>query len=88
MTLLFIRYIMTQADIIHSVTFFRIRTLGSAALNMCFIAAGRADAYYEFGIHCWDIAAGIVILKEAGGTSLGASGWVLTGNPCFGQQNY
>ena len=54
--------------------FFRIRALGSAALNMCFIAAGRADAYYEFGIHCWDIAAGIVILTEAGGTCLGASG--------------
>ena len=51
-----------------------IRALGSAALNMCFVAAGRADAYYEFGIHCWDIAAGIVILKEAGGTSLGAAG--------------
>ncbi|XP_028392369.1 inositol monophosphatase 1-like [Dendronephthya gigantea] len=51
-----------------------IRSLGSAALNMCYVAAGRADAYYEFGIHCWDIAAGIVILKEAGGMSFGATG--------------
>ncbi|CAB3988279.1 Inositol monophosphatase 1 [Paramuricea clavata] len=51
-----------------------VRALGSAALNMCFVAAGRADAYYEFGIHCWDVAAGIVIVKEAGGISLGAAG--------------
>ena len=55
-------------------TIFSIRSLGSAALNMCYVAAGRADAYYEFGIHCWDIAAGIVILKEAGGMSFGATG--------------
>ena len=54
--------------------FVSIRALGSAALNMCFVAAGRADAYYEFGVHCWDIAAGIVILKEAGGISLGSAG--------------
>lgn len=53
---------------------FRVRALGSAALNMCFVACGRANAYYEFGIHCWDVAAGIVILKEAGGSVLGATG--------------
>jgi myo-inositol-1(or 4)-monophosphatase len=53
---------------------YSVRALGSAALNMCFVAAGRADAYYEFGVHCWDVAAGIVILKEAGGISLGAAG--------------
>jgi myo-inositol-1(or 4)-monophosphatase len=41
---------------------------------MCYVAAERADAYYEFGIHCWDIAAGVVILREAGGISLGAAG--------------
>ena len=51
-----------------------VRSLGSAALNMCYVASGRADAYYEFGVHCWDIAAGIVILKEAGGISLGSAG--------------
>lgn len=41
---------------------------------MSYVAAGQVDAYYEFGVHCWDIAAGIVILKEAGGTSLGSAG--------------
>lgn len=44
-----------------------IRRLGSAALDLCYVAAGRLDAYFERGIHAWDIAAGIVILEEAGG---------------------
>lgn len=42
------------------------RFLGSAALNICAVAAGEADVYVEFGIHCWDMAAGILIAKEAG----------------------
>ena len=53
------------------------RSLGSAALNMCYVAAGRVDGYHEFGIHCWDIAAGIVIVQEAGGTCLSPSGTLL-----------
>ena len=44
-----------------------IRRLGSAALDLCFVAAGRLDAYYERGIWPWDIAAGSLILQEAGG---------------------
>ena len=40
---------------------------GSAAVNMCLVACGQADAYYEYGIHCWDIAAGDIIVREAGG---------------------
>ncbi len=43
------------------------RRLGSAALDLCYVAAGRLDGYYERGIHAWDIAAGSVILEEAGG---------------------
>src|SRR5215204_4156940 len=43
------------------------RRLGSAALDMCYVAAGRLDGYYERGIKIWDIAAGSVILEEAGG---------------------
>src|SRR5262249_25313833 len=35
-----------------------IRRLGSAALDLCFLAAGRDDAYYESGLHAWDYAAG------------------------------
>eukprot|EP00118_Oscarella_pearsei_P003517 m.14597 g.14597 ORF g.14597 m.14597 type:complete len:281 (+) comp25848_c0_seq1:151-993(+) len=44
-----------------------IRAVGSAALNMCLVASGACDAYQEFGIHCWDIAAGSLIVQEAGG---------------------
>jgi myo-inositol-1(or 4)-monophosphatase len=43
------------------------RRLGSAALDLCYVAAGRLDAYYEQGIHAWDVAAGNLILEEAGG---------------------
>jgi len=44
-----------------------IRRAGSAALDMCFVASGVLEAYYEEGIHAWDIAAGGLILEEAGG---------------------
>lgn len=44
-----------------------VRCCGSAALNLCALAAGRADAYLDFGLHCWDVAAGALILNEAGG---------------------
>lgn len=43
-----------------------IRRLGSAALDLCNVAAGRIDAYYEWGTHIWDWAAGVVICREAG----------------------
>lgn len=43
-----------------------VRSLGSACMNMAMVAGGNADAYQEFGIHCWDIAAGRLIIEEAG----------------------
>ena len=43
-----------------------IRRAGSAALDLCSVAAGRVDAYYEAGMHAWDWAAGAVIAREAG----------------------
>ncbi|QYH19638.1 inositol monophosphatase [Corynebacterium aquatimens] len=43
-----------------------IRRLGSAALDLCHVAEGRVDAYYEHGTHPWDYAAGAVIAAEAG----------------------
>jgi myo-inositol-1(or 4)-monophosphatase len=43
------------------------RRLGSAALDLCYVASGRIDGYYERGIWPWDLAAGSVILQEAGG---------------------
>ena len=45
-----------------------IRRFGSAALDLCFVAEGQLDAYYEKGLHPWDLAAGWLIAKEAGAT--------------------
>lgn len=45
----------------------KIRLLGSAALMLCYVAAGRVDAYYERDIRLWDVAAGIAIVQAAGG---------------------
>ena len=44
-----------------------IRRLGSAALNLCFLACGRVDAYWATNLNAWDIAAGMLIQQEAGG---------------------
>jgi len=44
------------------------RNFGSAALHLAYIASGRADAFYEIGLKPYDIAAGFVILREAGGS--------------------
>ena len=41
---------------------------GSAALDMAWVACGRLDAYFEFGVNAWDVAAGAVIVTAAGGT--------------------
>jgi myo-inositol-1(or 4)-monophosphatase len=43
-----------------------VRRMGSAALDLCMVAAGRLDAYYEHGLHVWDSAAGALIAAEAG----------------------
>lgn len=51
-----------------------IRRFGSAALDMSYVAAGRLDGYWERGIKAWDIAAGMLIVKEAGGFASGIEG--------------
>ncbi|KAF7667740.1 hypothetical protein LDENG_00050840 [Lucifuga dentata] len=51
-----------------------LRGSGTAATNMCLVASGAAEAFFEIGIHCWDIAAGAVIVREAGGILLDVSG--------------
>ena len=43
------------------------RRSGSAALDMAYVAAGRYDGYYQDNLNLWDIAAGIILVKEAGG---------------------
>ena len=44
-----------------------IRRFGSAALDLAWVAAGRYDGYWELGVQKWDVAAGLVLVKEAGG---------------------
>ncbi|CAD7083238.1 unnamed protein product [Hermetia illucens] len=50
------------------------RILGACALDMSMVAIGAADACYEMGIHIWDIAAAILIVREAGGVAIDPSG--------------
>ena len=45
-----------------------VRRDGSAALDLANVAAGRFDGFWEFGLHSWDVAAGSLIITEAGGT--------------------
>ena len=44
-----------------------LRRTGSTALNLAYLAAGRFDGYYAFDNHAWDVAAGVVLVREAGG---------------------
>ena len=44
-----------------------VRRLGSAALNLCYIGAGRLDSYWATSVSAWDVAAGVLIVREAGG---------------------
>ncbi|MEC7987643.1 MAG: inositol monophosphatase family protein [Myxococcota bacterium] len=53
------------------------RRAGSAALDMCYVAAGRLDAYWEEDVRAWDVAAGVVFVEEAGGRCTD-----LNGRPC------
>jgi myo-inositol-1(or 4)-monophosphatase len=65
-----------------------IRRLGAAALDLAYVASGRLDAYWERGLQSWDVAAGIVLVREAGGfvtdlageTATSATTDVLCGN--------
>lgn len=66
-----------------------LRRLGAAALDLAFVAAGRFDAYWERGIKSWDVAAGIVLVREAGGFVTDADGGdaMLTGRSiCAGNE--
>jgi myo-inositol-1(or 4)-monophosphatase len=66
-----------------------VRRLGSAALDMCFVAAGRCDGYWERGIQTWDMAAGIVLIREAGGfvsDADGGSKMMASGTVCCGNE--
>jgi len=60
-----------------------VRRPGSAALDLCYVAAGRVDAFFEFGLAKWDIAAGALMIREAGGRISdfhGNDGYLESGN--------
>jgi myo-inositol-1(or 4)-monophosphatase len=44
-----------------------VRRLGSAAIDLCWVACGRFDGFWEYNLSPWDIAAGYLIVEEAGG---------------------
>ncbi|MEM9324011.1 MAG: inositol monophosphatase family protein [Bacteroidota bacterium] len=51
-----------------------LRRLGSAATDMAYVACGRCEAFFEYNLHPWDVAAGAILVKEAGGTVTDFSG--------------
>ena len=55
-----------------------LRRAGSAALDLCDVACGRFDAFWEYRLAPWDVAAGILIIREGGGVITD-----LEGNPAF-----
>src|SRR5689334_10317116 len=72
-----------------------VRRTGSAAIDLAYVACGRLDAFWEFGLKPWDMAAGTLIVREAGGTitnmrggphSVTTSPDLLADNGCFHDQ--
>ena len=65
-----------------------VRALGTAALALAWVAAGRLDAYLNVYLHPWDVAAGALLVREAGGpvSDWQANPWALVGSPkaCLG----
>lgn len=60
-----------------------IRRAGAATLDLAYVASGRLDGFWEIGLHLWDIAAGILLIKEAGGIvcdPYGGEDYLKTGN--------
>lgn len=59
-----------------------LRRLGSAATDIAYVACGRYDGFYEYGLHPWDVAAGILLVQEAGGA---VSDFAGQSNPLSGE---
>lgn len=60
-----------------------IRRLGSAAADLAYVACGRFEAFYEYGLNPWDVAAGILLVREAGGR---VSAFLPGKNPLFDEE--
>ena len=66
-----------------------VRRMGCASLDLAHVAAGRFDAFWERGLNSWDIAAGVLLVREAGGFVTGADGeanFLETGSICCGNE--
>ncbi len=63
-----------------------LRRLGSAAVDLAFVAAGRFEGYFEYNLNAWDVAAGALIVKEAGGIVSDFEGNEIVDNYVFGKQ--
>ena len=80
-------YLKILSKIIRNTT--GVRRVGAAALDLCYVASGRLDGFFETGLAPWDLAAGSLIIREAGGIISGLdgsenfldTGHVLTGTP-------
>ena len=60
-----------------------IRRLGSAAADLAYVACGRFEAFYEYGLNSWDVAAGVLLVREAGGK---VSGFHPSKDPVFDEE--
>jgi myo-inositol-1(or 4)-monophosphatase len=68
-----------------------LRRLGSAAVDLSYVAAGRFDAFFEHALHAWDVAAGAFIIQQAGGIVTdfnGGSNWLFGGEIIAASANY
>ena len=78
-------YLATLRAIMHGTA--GIRRAGSAALDLAYVAAGRLDGFWEFGLSPWDIAAGTLLVQEAGGLVTdvrGGEDWLRSGDVLVG----
>lgn len=60
-----------------------VRRVGSAAVDLAWVAAGRCESFFEFNLNSYDVAAGILLVREAGGR---VTQWLEEGDPLFGRQ--
>lgn len=68
-----------------------VRRLGSAAMDICYVACGRFEAFWEYGLHPWDVAAAAFILQQAGGKVCdfnGGSNYLFNGQIITTNANY
>lgn len=68
-----------------------LRRMGSAAVDLCYVAAGRFDAFFEHALHAWDVAAGALIVRQAGGKVTdfnGGENWLFGGEIIAASHNY